>query len=82
MSDYPSLPSSVTERRLGNALKLLRNLSLELEDVIAHLTNERRSDKMTATTGEELAGEDASLLDCASANSDPFGSTPLDRSYD
>ncbi len=67
----PSLPSCVTERRLGNALKLLRNLSLELEDVVAHLTRERKLDKMAATTGEEPAG-DRLQKGCASASSDPF----------
>ena len=77
----PSLPSCVTERRLGNALKLLRNLSLELEDVIAHLTAERERDKMTATTGEDLAGGITRNLDCASAKSDPFGAN-LREDYD
>ncbi len=76
----PSMPSSVTERRLGNALKLLRNLSLELEDVIAHLTLQRKSDKMTATTGEERAGG-MTRIDCASALSDPF-SASLWEDYD
>ncbi len=82
MDDYPSLASSVSERRLANVLRLLRNLSLEVEDVVAHLTEERIRDKMTATTGEDLAGEQSSDLDCASNRSDPFGAGPLSRSYD
>ncbi len=80
MADYPSLADCVTQRRLGNALKTLRNLSLELEDVIAHLTLERKIDKMTATTGQEAGrNRNAPDLDCASALSEP---SYLSEEYD
>ena len=79
MADYPSLADCVTQRRLGNALKTLRNLSLELEDVIAHLTLERKIDKMTATTGQRLVKGNEPDLDCASALSEP---SYLSEEYD
>ncbi len=81
MGDHPSLPSSITERRLGNAVKVLHNVVEELADVIAHLTNERGFGRMPATTGEE-AGEEGRPLDRASAVAeDPYGAN-LWEEYD
>jgi hypothetical protein len=78
---YLSMPSSRTELRLGRALKVLRNLILEIEDVMSHLTTELKSDKMTATTGKELGRNRAGALDCASTLVDPF-SNNLELDYD
>ncbi len=78
---YPSLASSVTERRLSNVLEVLLNAHRELADVLTHLTRERKPGRMPATTGKE-AGEEGRPFDRASAKSDPFGDGLLDGSYD
>ena len=78
---YLSMPSSKTELRLGRALKVLRNLILEIEDVMSHLTTELISDKMTATTVKRNGADRAGAIDCASALSDPFGAN-LEVDYD
>ncbi len=72
MARSPSLPSSVTERRLLWLSGELVGLARELDDIHAHLTNQREDVRMTATTGQE-AGEGERAEDRATI--DPFCAT-------
>ena len=78
---YLSMPSSKTELRLSRALKVLRNVTLEIEDIMGRLTTELKLDKMTATTVKRNGADRAGAIDCASALSDPFGAN-LEVDYD
>ncbi len=81
MSDYPSMPVSVTERRIFCAVQKMKELAEELLDVHSHLTTERRLIRMPATTGKEAGDRDEKETDRPALSEDPFSSN-LWRSYD
>ncbi len=82
MSDFGTMPESVTEHRLFLLQKRFAELVLELGDIQIHLQRERKSVRMTGTTLDGAGEDNEGVPDRPSTlPSDPFGLT-LRGSYD